>query len=136
MGSGGVMSRPFITRKDEKKVKGLLGLLKGPEARQSAGIVEIKEGSARELAGLIELLLEERPIVLEEDLTPSEAAQLAQISRHLIMHLVKSGKLSGYTIGVGKHWKIKRDSILKYIEDRDSLSKAFGELDKAGFGLD
>jgi len=49
---------------------------------------------------------------------------------------LKTGKLAGYTIGVGKHWKVKRASLLKYIAEREELTKTFGEMDKAGFGLD
>lgn len=132
------MSRPFITQEQERKVKGLLTLLKGAADSQRAAeeTVEIKRGSAKELVGLIELLLAEKPIVLDEDLTPSEAAKVLGISRPLVIHLLETGKIEGYRIGVGKHWKAKRNSLLKYLEERDSLSKAFGEMDKAGFGLD
>lgn len=128
------MSRPFMSQEEETKVKGLLALLKGAEQRGAAKeTIEIKRVSAHELAGLIELLLEEQPVVLDEDLTPAEAAKIAQISRPLVVHLLKTGKLKGYNIGVGKHWKVKRDSLLKYMQEREELTKAFGEMDKAGF---
>lgn len=134
---GGIMSRPFMTQEEEKKVKGLLALLKGADQQRAVKeTIEIKRISAAELVGLMELLLEEKPVVLEEALTPMEAAKIAQISRPMVVHLLKTGKLKGYTIGVGKHWKVKRDSLLKYMEEREDLMKAFGEMDKAGFGLD
>ena len=60
---------------------------------------------------------------------------MAGVSRSLIFHLLKAGKLEGYPIGVGKHWRVKRDSLLKYIEEREEITNAFGEMDKAGFGL-
>lgn len=131
---GGFMSRPFITQEKEKKLKGLLALLKG--AGTTKEIIEIKQVSAKELVGLMELLLSEKPIVLDEDLTPSEAAKILGISRPLVVHLLETKKIEGYHIGVGTHWKAKRNSVLKYLEERDELSKAFGEMDKAGFGLD
>lgn len=134
---GGSMSRPFITQEQETKVKGLVALLKGAASPRVQGeTIEIKRVSARELLGLMELLLSEKPIVLDEDLTPSEAAKILGISRPLVVHLLETKKLEGYRIGVGKHWKAKRNSVLKYLEERDSLTKAFGEMDKAGFGLD
>lgn len=132
------MSRPFITKEEEQKVKGLLAVLKGAEKDPKATpeTIEIRRVSAKELMGLMELLLNDKPIVLEEDLTPAEAAKIAGISRPLISHLLKTGKLDGYQIGVGKHWKVKRNSLLKYIEERDEMTKMFGDMDKAGFGLD
>ena len=67
---------------------------------------------------------------------PSEAAKVLGISRPLVVHLLETKKIEGYRIGVGKHWKVKRNSVLSYLEERDDLAKAFSEMDKAGFGLD
>ncbi len=137
LSKGGTMSRPFMSQEEEKKMMGLLASLKGADGRGVAKeTVEIKRVSAHELVGLIELLLQEQPVVLDEDLTPAEAAKIAQVSRPLVMHLLKTGKLKGYTIGIGKHRKVKRDSLLKYMQEREELANAFGEMDKHGFGLD
>lgn len=130
------MSRPFINQEEEGKVKGLLATLKRAEQGPAGKAIEIEPASAHELVGLIELLLTEKPIVLEETLTPAEAAKIAQVSRPLIVHLLASGKLQGYKIGTGKHWKIKRDSLVQYMRERDELTQALGEVDKDGFGLD
>lgn len=130
------MSRPFINQEEEGKVQDLLATLKKAEERPAGVVVQIELKSAHELVGLIESLLTEKPIVLEETLTPSEAARIAQISRPLVVHLLESGKLQGYKIGVGKHWKIKRDSLVQYMRERDELTHAMGEMDKDGFGLD
>ena len=127
------MSRLFMTTDKEKKVQGLLAILKVAES-QSKDVVEIKKASIHELAGLVELLLEQKPVVLEKDLSPSEAGEIAQISRPVVMHLMKTGTLVGYAVGT--HWRIKKDSLLKYMEERESFSKAMGEMDKDGFGLD
>jgi len=77
-----------MSREEEKKVKGLVTILKGAaDPRTKRETIEIKSVFAKELLGLMELLLSEKPIVLDE-------------------------------------------------EERDDLAKAFGEMDKAGFGLD
>lgn len=132
------MSRPFINKKNEEKVKGLLALLQGASrnSRAKSKTIEIKRVSALELMRLMELLLDENVIVLEEDLTPAQAAKIAGISRPLVTHLLKTGKLSGYQIGVGKHWKVKRKSLFEYIKERDDMTKLFGKMDKAGFGIE
>ncbi|MBX9767209.1 MAG: helix-turn-helix domain-containing protein [Bdellovibrionales bacterium] len=126
------MSRLFITKEEEEKVQGLLAILKKAE-KQTQETVAVAKTSIHELAGLMEQLLAEKPIVLEKDLSPSEAGEIAQISRPFVMHLMKAGTLKGYP--VGSHWRIKKESLIKYMEERESLSQALGEMDKDGFGL-
>jgi excisionase family DNA binding protein len=82
----------------------------------------------------VELLLGAKPIVLEEDLSPAKAGEIAQISRPIIMHLLKVGKLKGYP--VGSQMRIKKDSLLKYLEEREAFSETMAEMDKAGLGID
>lgn len=130
---GGNMSKLLMNQAEEKKVQSLLLLLKGAE-KQPKETVEILESSVHELVGLVELLLSKKPIVLEEDLSPTEAGEIAGISRTSVMNMLKIGRLKGYEVGT--HWRVTKDSVLKYLEDRESMMQMMGEMDKAGFGLD
>lgn len=132
-GIGGRMSRPLMNNAEEKRVRGLLSLLKKAE-EQPRETVEIRKDSVHELVGLVELLLEKKPIVLDNDVSPNEAAEIAGISRTSIMNMLKSGRLKGYEVGA--HWRIKRESLLKYLADRESFAAGMAEMDKNGFGLD
>ncbi len=128
------MSRLFIDAEQEKKLKGLLTTLKRNRKPPKKGTVEIKDVSLQELVALAEQLLLEKPVVVEVDPSPSEAGEIAQVSRPFIIHLLKEGTLKGYQVGT--HWRIKRDSLLQYLADRENISEAIGLLDKDGFGLD
>jgi excisionase family DNA binding protein len=82
----------------------------------------------------MKLLLAEKPVVIEDDLSPAEAGEIAKVSKPMMLHYLKTGKINGYLVGT--HWRVKRDSLLKFIDDRESFSKAMSDMDKAGFGLD
>lgn len=130
---GGLMSKLLMNQAEEKKAQSLLLLLKGAE-KQPKETVEILKSSVHELVGLVELLLSKKPIILEDDLSPTEAGEIVGISRTSVMNMLKTGRLKGYEVGT--HWRITRDSLLKYLEDRESMMQMMGEMDKAGFGLD
>ena len=127
------MSRLLMNEAEEKKVQGLLTLLKGA-GKQPKETVEILRSSLNEIVGLVERLLAQKPIVLEADLSPTEAGEIAGISRRSVMNMVKSGRLGGYEVGT--HWRITKDSLLKYMEARESFGAGMAEMDKHGFGLD
>jgi excisionase family DNA binding protein len=79
--------------------------------------------------------LKEHPVILNDEyLTPVEAAKLAGVSRPVIVEMLKSQKLIGHRVGT--HWRVKRDSLLAYIEGRDQASRAVSSMDEDGFGLD
>ena len=130
---GGSMSRLLITKEKEEKVQNLLALLKGAE-KQPKEVVEIKKSSLHELVGLVELLLDEKAIVLEDDLSPTEAGEIAGISRPSIMHMLKVGRLKGYEVGT--HWRITKGSLLQYMEEREQFAQVMSKMDEDGFGID
>lgn len=130
---GGFMSRLLITKEKEEKVQNLLALLKGAE-KQPKEVVEIKKSSLHELVGLVELLLDEKAIVLEDDLSPTEAGEIAGISRPSVMHMLKDGRLKGYEVGT--HWRITKGSLLKYMEEREQFAQVMSKMDEDGFGID
>jgi len=127
------MSRLLISQAEEKKVEGLLMLLKGAES-QPKEKVEILKSAVHDLVGLVELLLSKKPIVLEEDPSPTQAGEIAGIARSSIMHLVEGGRLRGYKVGT--HWRIVKESLFQYMADREKFGAAMADMDEAGFGLD
>lgn len=130
---GGPMSRMFISKDKEKSVRTLLlslALIK----TESKETVSVKKDSVMQLLGLVELLLAEKPVVIEDDLSSSEACEVAKVSKPMMLHYLKTGKINGYLVGA--HWRVKKDSLLKFIEDRESFTKMMSEMDEAGFGID
>lgn len=125
------MSKPLMNQAEEKRVRGLLSLLK--TAKQPDEPAEVSE-ARREILGLVELCLEKKPVVLEKDLSPTEAGEIAGISRTTVTNLLKSGRLKGYEVGT--HWRVTRDSLLKYMADREELAAGMAKMDEHGFGID
>lgn len=128
------MSKPLMKSEEEKKrFRGLLELAK--RAERPSESVEVREARS-ELYGLIELLLAKDvdTVLLENDLTPNEAAEVAGISRNSILKMLKTGRLQGYE--VGSHWKVSRASLLKYLADREDMMRMMSKMDEAGFGID
>ena len=130
---GGFMSRMIISKDKEKSVRNLLlslALIK-TEAKET---VSVKTDSVLQLLGLVELLLAEKPVVIEDDLSSAEACEVAKVSKPMMLHYLKTGKVNGYLVGA--HWRVKKDSLLKFIEDRESFTKMMSKMDEAGFGID
>jgi len=92
---------------------------------------EVSE-ARREILDLVKLCLEKKPIILEKDLSPTEAGEIAGISRTTITNLIKSGRLKGYEVGT--HWRVTRESLLKYMADREEFTTGMAEMDEHGFG--
>ncbi len=131
-GVGGFMSKPLMDQAEEKRVRGLLSLLKTVKPPDDEP-AEVRE-ARHEILGLVELCLEKKPIVLEKDLSPTEAGEIAGISRTTVMNLIKSGRLKGYEVGA--HWRVTRDSLHKYMADREEFASGMAEMDEHGFGTD
>lgn len=128
------MSKPLMKSEEEKKrFRGLLELAK--KAERTSEPAEVREARG-ELYGLIELILakDTDAFLLENDLTPNEAAEVAGISRNSILKMLKTGRLQGYE--VGSHWKVSRESLLKYLADREDMMRMMSKMDEAGFGID
>jgi len=122
------MSKLRLPQDNIDRAKGLLALLKTAD-KPSADVIELKleKESFHELVGLVELLAG------EDDLSPADAGKLARVSRPVIMHLLETGMLKGYP--VKSQWRIKRDSVLKYLEDREKFAKVMQNMDEQGFGI-
>lgn len=126
------MSKPLMKSEEEKKrFRGLLELAK--KAERPSESAEVREARG-ELYGLIELILTKDTVLLENDLTPNEAGEIAGISRNSILKMLKTGRLQGYE--VGSHWKVSRASLLKYLADREDMMRMMSKMDEAGFGID
>ncbi|MBX3041381.1 MAG: helix-turn-helix domain-containing protein [Bdellovibrionaceae bacterium] len=123
------MSKLPLPKQEKESAEGLLALLKKAE-KPMADVIELKlkKESFHELVGLVELL------VGDDDLSPADAGKLAKVSRPVIIHLLETGILKGYP--VKSQWRIKRDSLMKYIEERESFAKSMQKLDELGYGMD
>ena len=130
---GGYMSRMFIPKDKENSVRNLLSSLALIKT-ESNETVSVQKDSVLQLVGLVELLLAEKPVVIEDDLSSAEACEIAKVSKPMMLHYLKVGKINGYQ--VGSHWRVKKDSLLKFIEDRESFTKMMNKMDEAGFGID
>jgi excisionase family DNA binding protein len=60
-------------------------------------------------------------VKIEDDLSSAEACEIAKVSKPMMLHYLKVGKINGYQ--VGSHWRVKKDSLLKFIEDRESFTE-------------
>lgn len=126
------MAKPLIRETEEKELKRLQSFLTNTAKKSKT--VSVSKKDATSLAKLINNILDTQPIVIEAYLTPNEAAKLAGVSRPVIIEMLKSGSLTGHT--VGNHWRIKRESLVEYIENRDNAFRAVASQDQDGFGLD
>lgn len=123
------MSKLPLPKHEQESAEDLLDLLKRAE-KPSGEVVELKlkKESFHQLVGLVELL------VSDDDLSPADAGKLAKVSRPVIMHLLETGVLKGYP--VKSQWRIKRDSLMKYVEEREDFAKAMQKMDELGYGMD
>lgn len=126
------MPKPLIRETEEKELRRIQSFLTNTAKKSKT--VSVSKKDATSLAKLINSILDTQPIVIETYLTPNEAAKLAGISRPVIIEMLKSGTLTGHT--VGNHWRIKRESLVEYIESRDSAFRTVTSQDQDGFGLD
>jgi excisionase family DNA binding protein len=128
------MSRPLLKNTEEKEFRRLQAHLVNTSNKADTDSVELTKKDAANLANLLSSILLEKPLVVDSYLTPNEAANLAGVSRPLLIEMLKSGALIGHT--VGKHWRIKRESLIEYITNRDKASRLTQELDEEGLSFD
>jgi hypothetical protein len=89
---------------------------------------DLKKHLPAELKIILEALIrqpsEDSDVIIttnKELVTPNEAAILLQMSRPMVMRLVKEGKLLSFQ--VGKHNKLNRKDVMEYKNSREKLSK-------------
>lgn len=130
-----VMTKPLVAQAAEMRLRIIQSHLKVPETNRKTKSIELPVNDARHLFALIQTILRDHPIILSEEyLNPSEAARLAGVSRPVIVEMLKNKKLVGHKVGT--HWRVKRDSLLAYIDNRDQASRAVSAMDEEGFGVD
>lgn len=128
------MSRPLLKDAEEKEFRRLQAHLVNISKKVDAKSIPLSKKDARNLANLLGSILLEKPLVVDSYLTPNEAAKFAGVSRPLLIEMLKRGSLIGHT--VGKHWRIKRESLIEYIANRDKTARLHQELDEDGLALD
>lgn len=124
------MTRPLIKEREEKELRRLQAHL----INTSKKSIALSKKEVRSLVDLISAILTKKPIVVDSYLTPNEAAKLAGVSRPLLIEMLKHGSLVGHM--VGKHWRIKRESLMAYIDNRDKAARMTQELDEEGLAFD
>jgi excisionase family DNA binding protein len=128
---GGSMSKPLLNQTEEMRIRDLLNLLRTKESANESP--EVREAK-REILKFVESCLDKKPVLLEKDLSPTEAGEIAGVSRTTITNLIKSGRLQGYEVGT--HWRVKRESLQKYMSDREEFAEGMARMDGHGFGTD
>jgi excisionase family DNA binding protein len=105
----------FLSQPEEKKVRALLVQLKEDiDSQRASEGVEIQGSIFDEIADLFENLIATKPIVLDKDPSPNEAAGIVGISHNSVIEMVKAGRLMGYEIG--GQWRVTRESLFEYLE--------------------
>ncbi len=127
------MTKPLLRETQEIELKRLQAHLINTSKKSSKSVSLSKKDLDR-IVRLLNSIFVEKPIVVGEYLTPNEAAKLAGISRPVVIEMLRAGGLIGHQ--VGKHWRIKKESLLEYINTRDKATKAALAFDDAGFGID
>ena len=128
------MSRLLIQKIEEKELRRLQVSLSHTSNKTEAKSISVSKKDARNLVNLIQAILTEKPIIVDQYITPNEAAKLAGISRPVVIEMLKTGGLIGHL--VGKHWRVKKDSLVEYINTRDQAFRIARDEDEDGFGLD
>lgn len=130
------MSKLLIQKGEEKQLKLIKTQLEKKTNNDDgkAEIIRLPVEDANHLAKLLERIFKSEPVVIEDYITPNEAAKLAGISRPIITEMLETRKLQGHK--VNSHWKVQKNSLLKYMNDRDNVQKIMSVMDEDGFGLD
>jgi excisionase family DNA binding protein len=102
----------------------------GPASKKS---VQIERSQLKKLLGLLSNVLASKPLVVDEYLTPNDAAKIAGISRPVITEMLKNGTLLGHK--VKSHWRVRKESLIAYITQRDTAFRAASSVDQDGFGI-
>ena len=127
------MTRPLVKERDEKELRRLHANLANTAKKSPAKAVPLSKKDLSHLMNLIGTILEEKPVLVDSYLTPNEAAKLAGVSRPLLIEMLKGGALIGHT--VGKHWRIQKESLLQYLNNRDKTAQVIHALDEEGLAF-
>jgi len=128
------MTRPLLKDIEEKELRRLQAHLINTSKKTAVKVIALTKKEARSLANLLETILTKKPVVVDAYLTPNEAAKISGVSRPLIIEMLKHGSLIGHM--VGKHWRVKKESLIDYIANRDKTARLMRELDKEGLAFD
>lgn len=128
------MARLLLKETEEKDLLRLQAqLLESNDHAQSKKSVQIERSQLKKLLGLLNNVLASKPVVVDDYLTPNDAAKIAGVSRPLITEMLKNGTLLGHK--VKSHWRVKKESLISYLAQRDLSFKAAAAVDQDGFGL-
>ncbi len=126
------MSRLLIKEREEKELRRLqASLINTSKAEAKSCAVSKKD--AHRLVSLIGTILPKSRL----SSTVTSPPTMRQNWRDLppvIIEMLKSGGLMGHM--VGKHWRVKKDSLVEYINNRDQASRIAQSEDEDGFGVD
>ena len=126
-------SHALLEESESKALQGLRAKLVAQAEKASSKPLEISRDDVAALTLFIEKVLATKPLIFDETITPNEASEIAGVSRPMIMEMLKTGTLVGFK--VGSHFKVKRDSLIKYIKERESAYQAMSAMDEDGFGV-
>ena len=129
------MSRLLVQKNDHKKLKQIQTHLQVRKStKKTHEIIEITVEEADQLTDLLQQILNLQPVVIDDYVSPNEAAKLSGVSRPIITEMLKSRRLLGHM--TNSHWRVQKKSLLDYISQRDNTHLAISSMDKDGFGLD
>lgn len=129
------MSRPLLKDSAAKELIKIQKQLEAESKGSGKKFIRLPVEDAEQLSGLIADILKLQPIVFEEDyLTPNEASEFAGVSRPMIVEMLKAKTLVGHQVGT--HWRVKKQSLIDYMNRRDKAQQAVTAMDEDGFGLD
>lgn len=128
------MSRPLVKDEDAKRLRLIQAHLQIKPQKPAVKIIELPVEDAEQLSQLLQDILKLQPIVIDEYITPNDAAELSGVSRPVIIEMLKNGGLEGHQVNT--HWKVQKKSLLKYMANRDRAGSATAAMDEDGFGLD
>ncbi len=129
------MARLLLKETEERELLRLQAQLleSNDHAQSKKKSVQIERSQLKKLMALLNNVLASKPVVVDDYLTPNDAAKIAGVSRPLITEMLKNGTLLGHK--VKSHWRVKKESLISYLAQRDLSFKAAAAVDQDGFGL-
>ena len=125
------MSRSLVLKEEVVRLKVIDAHLK---LSQSNEAIVIPAEDAAQLRTLLQKIFNLDPVVIDDYLTPNQAAKISGVSRPVITEMLEGGLLAGHK--VKSHWKVQKRSLIDYINQRDIVRQAVSAMDEDGFGLD
>jgi len=129
------MGRTFLEAQEKKALSRLYDQLTSAKRRtKTQKTVAINRSQLALIIRLLDDLLASKARVSDEEyLTPNQAAKIANVSRPVIIEMVKNGSLLGHK--VNSHWRVDKRSLLDYIDRRRKGLRLVSRMDKDGFGF-